>query len=273
MDRAIKVAIEAYALDLPAEENRSGLTCPWCCSKDASFSVKRTSGGVLYNCYRASCKADNMSNGFLGTAGAYNPPATRVAAKPGKPFLGDIRPLYEAEQALLHSAYGICTYNQDVLGVDMETGRYILPVKGHWGQERGVMARTPPGDTRKPKTIAYVNDPAKPFQAWYTGTYWGEQERDHIVLVEDQWSAMKLVQERPDYRAIALLGTHMSHEKAYEIAGEKPDKITIALDKDATRAAFDMRAQWALHWGCLVDVLPLERDIKDMHCTSVRCLV
>lgn len=278
MDRAVKIAVEAYALELVPDENKSGLVCPFCASKDASFSVKKVAGGILFNCYRESCKADNKSNGFLGTSGVYNPPATRVVIKEGSPFLGDVVSLTAHDRRLVQDAYGISDYALEscVWGIDPITGRYIIPVKGRRGQTLGHMARTPPGSQVKPKTIAYVNDfRSEAFQAWYLGDQilLPDTELDRIVLVEDQWSAMKVVQTCPRLAAVALLGTNMSHQKAYEIGLWGPDEVLICLDKDATRAAFDMRQQWALHWGCRVTVLPLGKDLKDTDPAGIRALL
>lgn len=261
MDKAVKIAIEAYALSLAGGENLSGLACPFCGNISRSFSVKREATGILYNCYRNSCRDANRSAGFLGTAGVHLPAPVRAKVKEGSPFLGDIRPFNGDDSAKIMGAYGISDLSEYCAGVDLETGRYIIRVVGAQGQERGMVARVPPGDSRKPKTIAYRNDFHHPFLAWYAGP---QNKFETVVLVEDQWSAIKLVQTVPSLCAVALLGTNMSLDNAQEIGKAAPNKIIICLDKDATRAAFEMRREKALYWNCRVDVMPLEKDIKDM---------
>lgn len=269
MDRAVKIAIEAYALTLAPGENLAGLGCPFCGNVAKSFSVKREATGILYNCYRESCKADNRSHGFLGTAGVHRPVLAKPKVKVGSPFLGDLRPLLRGEEVAIYDAYGITNENlrQNCLGVDMESGRYIMKVEGINGEERGVVARTPPGDKRKPKTIAYRNDFKHPYLAWYG------PGASTLVLVEDQWSAIKLAQISDELVTAALMGTNMTQQNAMEIGAGEFNKIIIALDKDATRAAFDMRREYSLYWNCNVMVLPLPGlDIKDMASEDIKAL-
>lgn len=271
MDRASKVAIEAYALSLASGENLSGQACPWCSEK--TFSVKREATGILYNCYRNTCKDANRSAGFLGTAGVHLPTPARAKVKVGSPFLGDIRPLDNRERAEIEAAYGISDLSRYCEGCDMETGRYIMKVQGAQGQERGVVARVPPGDKRKPKSITYRNDFRHPYMAWYHGDhYLFPGHVDTLVLVEDQWSAIKLARTIPTLVTAALLGTSMSKDNAQEIGKAEFERIIICLDKDATRTAFQMRQENALYWNCNVLVLPLTLDIKDMASEDIRAL-
>lgn len=78
-------------------------------------------------------------------------------------------------------------------------------------------------------------------------------------MVEDQFSAMRLWQE--GLSAVALLGTHINHERAVEISSVSSD-VFLALDKDATAKSIGYAAQFRYAFNA--KVVALSKDIKDM---------
>ena len=108
--------------------------------------------------------------------------------------------------------------------------------------------------------------------SWYEPNGPVEEYERGIYVVEDQLSAMRLVEyfetQLPGHNcsAVALLGTGINAAKVGEIQRQDVDArctVHIALDKDATGAAFAMARKWGQAFTeCRVIVL--EKDIKDM---------
>jgi DNA primase len=80
-----------------------------------------------------------------------------------------------------------------------------------------------------------------------------------VWITEDQFSAMRLWQE--GITAVALLGTHINHERAVEISSVSRD-VFIALDKDATAKAIQHATQYRYAFDA--KVVALTKDVKDM---------
>lgn len=78
-------------------------------------------------------------------------------------------------------------------------------------------------------------------------------------MVEDQFSAMRLWQE--GVSAVALLGTHINHERAVELSSVTRN-VVIALDKDATNKAIAHAAQF--RYALDAKVVALTKDVKDL---------
>lgn len=263
-DRQIKAEIALLAEVLTVGASTNGHICPWCqggARLDKSFSVTRTETGVLYNCYRDSCRQANQSAGFIGSSGVHRWGEAKPKGKEPSPFLGDLLPLEGPMYRSLGTHYGLTRETIDRFGVmqDPIMSRYIIPIRDSYGRILGHIARTPPGDTRKPKTLTFRANPDAPWAAVHCACPVRE-----VVLVEDMWSHMRLMQAYPELSVVALLGTHASLEVAIMIGQLRPHKVTIALDPDATRTAIEMRRAHALLWNCPTVVLPLPKDIKDM---------
>jgi DNA primase len=78
--------------------------------------------------------------------------------------------------------------------------------------------------------------------------------------VEDQMSAIKLA---PHVHSLALLGTHISDEKAEEIVAGKYKQVLISLDNDATHEAIKLQLIFRNKIKNLY-LAGLGKDIKDM---------
>lgn len=106
-----------------------------------------------------------------------------------------------------------------------------------------------------PKTRLFMNDSRQLPMSWY----W--QNNDVIVLTEDQLSAMKVYQA--GFTGVALLGTHLEVQRVREIGTQKPSRVIIALDADATALALGMARTWGLAFN-KTRVAVLEHDLKDI---------
>lgn len=194
------------------------IVCPKCgggSSEEKSFLCSRDHGGVVfYKCFRASC-------GYRG-----------------KFVIGDGEVGFTPRQRHLHS------FTRELKALDVEQitwwrGRFginpgadvywcpsmmrdALRVYGPEGQHRGWVLRDWTG-TSEPKTIGYP-ERDEPFVGWFIS----EHSADVCVVVEDLISARKVWDA--GYTSVALNGTDMSWETAFEIQ-EKCPSIELALDR------------------------------------------
>lgn len=187
-----------------------------------------------------------------------------------RPYTGEILPLRDEDLAYFADKYELNIPLRAAGRIKRSgDGRYVLPIFDPRGQERGVVIRQPwPGAPLKyhgtgPKADTYRSAPG-PVQSHY-GTSW----RGVLVLVEDQLSAIKLAAY--GYDSVALLGTpadkigtYGGQDRVAEInkRARTHDEVIVALDSDATDAAF----QFVRKWGSAfrrIRVAILERDLKD----------
>lgn len=249
-------------------EGEARQLCPWCAggnSGELSFTIREVSAGLVYNCYRDSCRAVNPSAGF---ADASLHPRQQQQKRQDRaarlnPYRGATRDLSPAEAAYLMRTFNLSAVTLMASGIrwGIDDQRYILPVCDPSGVFRGVVARQfyakalGPGE---PKALTYKARGG----AW---CHWTPKRlgslAGSLVIVEDYISALRVQQLRT--RAVALLGTHCSAAIEAELAHAKADRVVIALDNDATQKAYEMA--WQLRSSLKhVTVAVLERDLKDL---------
>jgi hypothetical protein len=88
-----------------------------------------------------------------------------------------------------------------------------------------------------------------------------------LVLVEDCLSAVRVALS--GYRAMALLGTHLTAEVKRSLAGER---VILALDADASRLAVKMTATLAFYTK-QVSLRLLDDDLKYLTTDQVRSIL
>lgn len=157
----------------------------------------------------------------------------------------------------------------DFIKVNPTWGRYVLPVYSPERAIRGHVIRVPwPGAPRVPIHSSYPKADTymskhEPVQSFY-GSSSGA-----LVAVEDQLSAIKLA--AAGYDAVAMLGTPWSKDlngyqgadRIAEIAQTAGDReLIVALDADATEAAFEFARKWRYAFKKL-RVAILSKDLKD----------
>ena len=233
------------------------LQCPDC--GKSTLSVKKTSDGVYYHCWRASCGiAGHIAE--VGTI-TYISPELAPTEPQLTPFTGLTTSSTYFDRAELSRRFGLSDTAVNIwiskLGVlnDRRVG-YLLDIRSPEGIVRGQTWRFPWGkETSKSKAIIY-KEKHEPMLAWYLPDEW----RGPLVLVEDQMSAIKLCD--CSIRACALLGTELNAEKVHEIQGVSLD-VVLALDADATSQAFKLARRWASAFQ-MFRVEVLTKDVKDM---------
>jgi len=252
MSDALRHTIALLGEGLAVEE-QTYETCPEC-NRDRKLSLKRTPEGLLYYCLRATCGI----RGFVGNvAGTEMRAGRKGTPRQAKPFEGYLQPLSAAQHTWFWDRFELPPAMVDSYGVRYapDKGAYSFEVRDARGYGRGTLLRYYDGS--KPKTVAYPDEPERPWQAWYVRREPLKGRR--VIVVEDQVSAMKASSW---VNAVALLGTTLSTAGALEIAETQPSEVIIALDYDATDQAFKIASAFDLLFRS-VRVLPLERDIKD----------
>jgi len=226
--------------------------CPSCGGKK-KFSVTRTAHGVLWNCFKLSCRekgSDIVSGELL--------PPNRKSTKI-KPYTRPYLPMTILDQEYFDERFGHVPMD---VKLTEDSARYLLPVYTPNQYIRGWVAREPwddwapvSGTGRQPKAVLYMHAEG-PTQSWYH-MFGGPRI---VVLVEDQMSGYAV--QQAGISACALMGTNLDNDKVREIAQEHPKEVIIALDADATDQAFKLARKWGLAFP-KTRVAILKRDLKD----------
>ena len=266
--------------------------CPSCNggrTKEVSFGVGREPDRVWWKCARASCPEQ-------GHTGGHNlPPADAARLLDRiKPYRGAFLQASQRDVMYFVNRFALHEHTvADNIGAT-ERDEYLLPYRGPNGRLRGYIVRQPwwagePKPVRvgqskylndykddygryvstrihRPKTITYPHS-TSPVMSWYKahgradpeGFY--KDQFKHLVVVEDQISAMRVAQA--GIRSVALLGCGMNLEKARDIARTRPKVVTLALDPDAQGTAQQIRRKWGGYWD-RCRIVSLEADPKDV---------
>jgi hypothetical protein len=232
--------------------------CPLC--GKPKLSITRTPTGLLYNCFTATCD----TRGHLGADNVARAPAKHKPNPSDKltPYNGATRLLNAEECARFWVHNQLLPAQLESIGRFRwapDDGAYAFPIIDPYGHERGLSLRF--YDGRKRKSLHFTSTPG-PVISWY---WHGDSKR--VILVEDPVSAVKLA--ALGFSAVALLGTSMSPEGAWEVASMKPERVTLALDEDAADAMARLKKWYGLLWA-QVDCVYLRKDVKDMSWAAIR---
>lgn len=234
--------------------------CPWCHGgkdHELSFTITKTDRGYLYNCYRDRCRANYPSSGFYATTMQATSAEPVKKKSRAKEFRHETRALAPVEYAWLQTRYGLKNETLDEAGVTYapKTFRYVFPIRGPYGEPRGVVARRFHKVKDKKKAIAYPSTEDAPF------AHWAVADSNHtVIIVEDFLSALRVYQQ--GYTALALLGTHLPEATLSDLIKYSPYEVVVALDPDATDKAFELRRKLKLYFP-KVRVAILDKDVKD----------
>jgi hypothetical protein len=219
-------------------------------SKEKSFSVSRDEkGNIFWVCFRASCGFQGrlMVGPRVGLPEFVQrrPHATRLRF-----FNKDLTELSNEQKEFFKQEFDLV----DRTGVKYcpEMDRYAISVLGPLGEMRGWVLRA--FDNREPKTLSFPHRD-EPFMSW---TWKLGSESQDVVVVEDQMSAFKV--REAGFRALALLGTHINYDRAYEIASQGR-VIHLALDKGTMPRMLVYRDKYGPVWDT-VKIWQLDKDLK-----------
>lgn len=259
------VALEGRGLALG--QTLPNQICPVCGggrTKRPTLAISRTLSGLAYICYRASCDTKGYVKGDRGLdtlSGSLRSINTRQST-PLNPYTGRHHPLTADDRRYFFARFGLDANAKIYARRD---GRYVLPITSQLGRVVGYTLRVPVWGgtprcsrartfTTKAKSLTYMHEAAAVMD-------FGESlDSDQLIIVEDQISRIKLNQH--GYNAVALLGTHLSMDKAREIQQFKAKQVILALDEDATDKAFRVAKKFGLAWGD-TRVVMMGQDVKD----------
>ena len=241
------------ALDAGSERE----VCPRCdggTDHESSLSIRPDRGGegvVTMKCFRASC-------GWFGITlldGTVQYDLKKI--KQGNVYRDPIQPIDMQAYDTLVAGYGLMLteWEKHGWGLNERGDALVMPIRDHYGRERGHITRTVYEDKKRVYTYKAT---AQPFLDWW----FRETNTAPVVVVEDTLSACRL--SGLGYNAVALLGTGMSQADAREIAqvaGSRP--IYLALDRDAFKTAMKLRDRHA-HIIGIDMVVCLDEDIKNI---------
>jgi hypothetical protein len=274
----IEQHVLSIAEHLPIGSTQRG-KCPACQGGpkgETSFIVGREPGHAWWKCFRAGCAVH-------GITGSANLPTSIVlertrAAERMRPYTRPTYVLNASDRAYFLDRFEIGDVHGEILTTDSD--EYILPVLSPRGVIRGHVVRQPvwkgePRAPRKgrptffdeeeqawkpmPKTVIHPSS-LDPLLSWYHPVC--PRNEGHLVVVEDQLSAMKVAKEAYT-RSVALLGNGLNAEMVRDILKTRPKVVTIALDPGAEGQAQNLAKKWGLYFE-RTRVVMLEADPKDI---------
>lgn len=238
--------------DLPDGYTAAGELCPACgggTTKERTLSVTRREGRLYWKCHRASCTFSGSD--AVGFTDARRTEAVQCRGVVGRTIARHSISVPQTFREYLRQKY--CITEQHVgkyrLGWDTDTSRLVLPVCSAKGDLLGVNLRSLSG--AQPKSKLHVESGAL---AWYIN-----RVTPGLIIVEDQFSAIRA----SDYlSSVALLGTHINEDNAYEIKKCSRGPYYLALDADA----WDKAVRYAVKLRHVIplQLLKIPKDLKDM---------
>lgn len=234
--------------------NLASELCPACKGGDTgerTLSVARKDGRLMWICHRASCPFRGSEWGPCRVGELYTrTPSPRGVT--GRDYIRTSSPLPDKYREMFTEKYSleINTLAHWGIGWAEEDKRVVMPVRNRQGEDIGAQLRSYEG--ANPKTITHTEACAV---AWYART----GDTRHLIIVEDQVSAMRLWQR--GVSAVALLGTHLNEEMVSEIRKTKFKSVVIALDNDAIAKSVQFVIKFRSYLPMLL--LPISKDIKD----------
>lgn len=220
--------------------------CPKCgggADKEKAFIISRDATGyTFWKCFRASC-------GYSGSTGGGNK-GKRALSRTTAAFTDEVAQLSEEQVDFFSDEYGLDNAHQNISWCPNRDS-YVFKVKAPNGATIGTQLRR--YDGRQPKALSFPENRAFPFIGAYP------KSLDYgVVIVEDCLSALK-VQSTGAY-SFALLGTHLDHERAYEIRSVSPH-LVLALDKGTLVLALEYRNKFADLFD-KITIWTLDKDLK-----------
>lgn len=229
--------------------------CVFCGSDERKLSITRLEGGVLYNCFRASCNG----KGFIPSM-----PSGLSDYKPVKKFTPHIfdhptEQLDEKTMVTLERKYWITrtvtslnqihtTFNRCALVMPLFTNNYEI-----FGYQTKRLVASQFGT----KAITYLEKDVVPIS--YSKSVFPYSPT--LILVEDKLSAYRCSEFA---HSAALLGTDLNDEKILDILRGGFRDIVIALDPDAVSKEIKLVNKYKLFFNSMRGA-SLSNDPKDLH--------
>ena len=238
------------------------LDCPICDGIN-SLSITNFGDVTKFNCFKASCnvkgtyKNDISSESFSKANGSetishqnsrgnsYSPQVKKVLQRYWR---GNDFPIELINYLTVNHCLHAYQNNSADIRYDYQKNRAVFVIKNHRNEVIDGAGRAL-YDGALPKWFRYGST-RLPYVC-------GDKKCKNAVVVEDCASATAISSL---VTGVALLGTHLT-EEVEEVLCDKFDKVTVALDKDATIKSLSLINE--LKWNISnLDVIVLERDLK-----------
>lgn len=266
--------VRLMGLDLAVGEQGEPALCPFCkATHERKFSVRRTTEGILYNCFRGKCGA----RGFIPIGGGYSLGVHKETPykKVKEPYdATKLRPCRFDDDDFFLTTWGIKKLKGRVFVTPED--EYAFRITDEAGFTRGWHIRQPKwkgvtchryGQPSAPKGMTYKDSPENRKLAWFVG----KRSGGALVLVEDYISAMKINQL--GYNVVCLFGTALGDKDRDRIRTStvQPDEVVVWLDADATNEAYNMVNRYGVSLN--MRVICTDRDPKDVSNDTIRELI
>jgi hypothetical protein len=155
---------------------------------------------------------------------------------------------------------------------ETDEGKLVIPIHNSVGMQQGLEVKRGKDYVSGPKSLLYHGHESDGLN-WFIGKpsyHDGDVFYDKtLVLVEDALSAMKA---NAFCDSVCLHGVNLNPERAAHISSMGYERVFVALDADAKARAFSMVRRYRAMIPH-IQVMLLEKDIKDMHWDSIASLL
>jgi hypothetical protein len=248
------VATFVKALSIPTDETYRG-SCPVCHHQN-TFNVTNSSGKLLYNCYHADCSVG-------GTTKTGDLIQTSSRTKNQTPQKVDLS-VYNKQWVGLDRSQRVVDYLKSVQAYHAYKNRFAN-IRYDVKEDRCVFL------VYKDKTLVDAVGRSltniKPKWKRYASSrvpFVTTNDSKYLVIVEDCASACALT--FANVQGMALMGTSLLTEYLKYVKGYS--RVTIALDKDASKKAMKMVHELNIH--VQTKLVLLDRDIKRWSTEQIR---
>lgn len=246
--------IQMHAIQHAKYSRIPRLVCPICnggSTKESSFSVTATPEGILYNCYRDSCRI----RGFIRMGDS-------VRKKPVinlRKFTKETTSLNDEDYDNFEEYFGLSKQDIDdnLILKCPENGAYVIPIYDLTGLKIGTELRVYKWQKNTKLNIKsiYYKELDRPKIYLPRSSSIG----DTMVIVEDVMSAIKTAKIKP---CIALLGTNLEADIITTLHKLHVKKLVVLLDPDATRTSLKIKKNNDLYFDS-IRISILKKDPKD----------
>tara|TARA_R100000664_G_C2760144_1_gene150916 strand:- start:19970 stop:20788 length:819 start_codon:yes stop_codon:yes gene_type:complete len=244
------------------KEESIRIDCP-ICNGINSLSITNFGDVTKFNCFKASCNVkgtykndissesfsktyDNETTDYKNSRGnSYSPQAKKVLQRYWR---GNDFPIELVNYLNNNNCLFAYQNNSADIRYDYQKNRAVFVIKNSRNEVIDAAGRAL-DNASTPKWYRYGSS-RMPYIC-------GNTKCKHAVVVEDCASATAISHY---VTGVALLGTHLT-EEAEQILCDKFDKVSVALDKDATMKSISLinKLKWNIN---NVNVIVLERDLK-----------
>lgn len=241
----------------PGQSKR--MNCPVCGAEhEKSLMITNRGDSIAYICPRSKC---SLGGSVISLHGVDRKEPVRAFRKNAEDST-ELESLPSTISFWLQEKYELSLEQISNWKYAPQSNTLMLPIKNRFGKVVGANYRRLPGDFLLPGAIAQpsksnikmLTDDPKLHYTYALPT----KTKGSLVVVEDQISAEKI---SPILPSVALLGTHMSYEVAYELSTVK-ENLILALDADAYRKMSKIAKDYSGMFK-RISFIFLEKDPKD----------